>query len=115
MSIDSMNEPLAWRFITEIWRRYPSRFNLIEAHPGGGQYNCLVLMTKGKGARFGIDVNLSGSVHVHQEAFDLGDNTISYSDWLNKMMEPESSNFLNQIARDTGLDIPHPLPSSTPA
>jgi len=115
MSVNSITEALSWRFVTEIWRRYPNRFNLIEAHPGGGQYNCLVLMTKGRYSGFGIDVNRGGSVHVHRGAFGLDDETISHSNWLDKMMKLESSNFLDQISREIGIDVPQKLPTSTPA
>ena len=74
-----IDEILSWRFITEFWRRFPHDFTLIEAHPGGGMYDCLVLLTKGKDSQFAIDVNRGGgSVHIHKSAFGLGNEIISF-------------------------------------
>jgi len=105
---------MSWRFITEFWRRFPNRFYLIEAHPGGGQYDCLVLLTKGKNPKFAIDVNRGGSVHIHKNAFGLGDDITLHSDWLSRMLQPTSAEFLNEIAQEARIVPPKQLPASTP-
>ena len=59
--------------MTELWRRFPKQFDLIEAHPCSGQYDCLVLTTKTEPSEFAIDVNRGGgSVHIHKDAFGFG-------------------------------------------
>jgi len=109
-----LEEIMSWRFITEFWRRFPKRFYLIEGHPGGGQYDCLVLMTKGKNPQFAIDVNRrGGSVHIHQNAFGLGDDITLHSDWLSRMLQSPVI-FLDEIAQEVRLVPPKHLPTSTP-
>ena len=111
-----IEEIFSWRLMAEIWRRYPKQFDLIEAHPGGGQYDCLVLLTKGQKPRFAIDVNRGGgSVHIHRDALGLvGDMTL-YSDWMERMTGASPSGFLDDIANEARLVIPKKLPASTPA
>jgi hypothetical protein len=110
-----LEEIMSWRFITEFWRRFPNRFYLIEAHPGGGQYDCLVLLAKGKNPKFAIDVNRGGgSVHIHKNAFGLGDDITLHSDWLSRMLQPTPAKFLNEIAQEARLVPPKQLPASTP-
>jgi hypothetical protein len=110
-----LEEIMSWRFITEFWRRFPKHFYLIEGHPGGGQYDCLVLMTRGKNSpRFAIDVNRGGgSVHIHMNAFGLGDDMTLHSDWLSRMLQP-TPKFLDEIAQEVRLVPPKHLPTSTP-
>ena len=110
-----LEEILSWRFVTEFWRRFPQRFTLIEAHPGGGQYDCLVLMTKGQDPEFAIDVNRGGgSVHIHKKAFGLDDDMLLYSDWVDRMLRSSPDNFLEDVAHKAGLVPPNKLPTSTP-
>jgi hypothetical protein len=107
-------EIMSWRFITEFWRRFPKDFYLIEGHPGGGLYDCLVLMTRGKKPQFAIDVNREGSVHIHHNAFGLGDDMTLHSDWLSRMLQPTPAKFLDEIAQEVRLVPPKHLPTSTP-
>ena len=110
-----LEEILSWRFITEFWRRFPKSFYLIEAHPCSGQYDCLVLMTKGKNPQFAIDVNRGGgSIHIHENAFGLGDDITLHSDWLSRMLQPTPAKFLDEIAQAVRLVPPKKLPTSTP-
>ena len=110
-----LEEIMSWRLTTELWRRSPKQFDLIEAHPCTGQYDCLVLMTKGKNPTFGIDVNREGgSVHVHKDAF--GSNGMPmYSDWLSRMLDGDPTRLLDEICKEARIDVPSKLPPSTPA
>ena len=82
--IRQLEEVLSWRIVTELWRRFPSDFTLIEAHPGGGQSDCLMLVINGPVKQFAIDVNRDGgSMHICKEAFGLGDDTTLISDSVN--------------------------------
>ena len=112
-----LEEILSWRFVTEIFRRFPNKFTIIEAHPCSGQYDCLVLVLKDRNhtLNFAIDVNRGGgSVHVHQPAFGIGDNIILYADWVVKMLGSSPAKFLDKIANDARLQIPQKLPISSP-
>ena len=110
-----LEEIMSWRLMTELWRRSPKQFDLIEAHPCTGQYDCLVLMTKGENPTFGIDVNREGgSVHVHKNAF--GSNGMPmYSDWLSRMLDGDSVRLLDEICKEARIDVPSKLSPSTPA
>lgn len=53
-------EAASWRLACELCRRFPKRYHLIEYHPGGGQSDCLGLMSE-KGT---ININRCGSMHI---------------------------------------------------
>jgi hypothetical protein len=104
-----LEESLSWRLITELWRRFPDRYALIETHPGGGQYDCLSLIEFSDGLHSVLDVNRGGgSVHVH-----CGRNPQSWTDWSDRMLT-DSCDFLDEIGGAIGLESPKLLPKSTP-
>ena len=39
-------EIASWRIVSELYRRHPGKFKIIETHPGGGQYDCLSLQAE---------------------------------------------------------------------
>ena len=111
-----LEEIVSWRLMTELWRRFPNHFDLIEAHPCSGQYDCLVLMTKDGNSTFAIDVNRDGgSVHIHKNAFGLDGGMVTHSDWMNRMLGDSPKAFIDNIANETRLPQSNKLPSSTPA
>lgn len=108
-------EILSWRLVTELWRRFPLQFNLIEMHPCGGQYDCLALLIKGT-TMSAIDVNRGGgSVHIHKHAFGLAGDMAMCSDWVQRMLGPAPRRILDAIADEARLRVPKQLPVSTPA
>ncbi|HNY85931.1 MAG TPA: hypothetical protein PKN23_05490 [Candidatus Hydrogenedentes bacterium] len=111
-----LEEIVSWRFVTEFWRRFPESFDLIEAHPGGGQYDCLALLTKGENPSIAIDVNRGGgSVHIHKHALGLDGSMSMHSDWMERMLGPEPNKFLDEIAHEARLKVPKKRPASTAA
>jgi len=111
-----LEEIASWRLITELWRRFPERFDLVEAHPGGGQYDCLALLTKEQNPSVAIDVNRGGgSVHVHRDALGLDGEMAVYPDWLRRMLGPTPAGLLDDIARTARLEVPKKLAASTSA
>lgn len=103
-----LEEIISWRFVTELWRRWPKRFDLIEMHPGGGQYDCLALRTRGQDPTIAIDVNRGGSVHIHIAGARV------YSDWMERMLGRSPDLFFDEIAHETRLPVPKKRPVSTP-
>ncbi len=110
-----LEEVLSWRVMAEMCRRFPSRFHLIEAHPGGGLYDCLALLTKKPSPKFAISITRGGSLHIHKEAFGLDGGMVSYSDWLDRMLREPPQTLLDSIADETRMKIPAKLPPSQPA
>jgi len=102
-----LTEILSWRLVTELWRRFPDRFYLIETHPGGGQYDCLSLVTINGSLTSVLGVNRGGSVHVHK-----GKAPQSWSDWTDRMLD-RPQKFLDQICQAMGMTVPKKLPKTT--
>ena len=107
-------EILSWRFVAEFWRRFPRKFVLIEAHPGGGQYDCLALIKKDQNPKLDVIVNRLGSVRVSNQRLGLNDE-VSHSDWMEKMLFRSPLDFLDQVTEDARLVAPKKLPASTSA
>jgi hypothetical protein len=99
-------EILSWRIMTEIWRRVPDRYGVIEMHPGGGMYDCLTLWNTTKSSSSPLSINRGGSLNVDS----LG-STKSWPDWINRMLE-DPKDFVTEVARKAGLPEPIKLPKS---
>ncbi len=95
-------EVASWRIISELHRRYPGKFVMVETHPGGGQYDCLSLFHD---KRHVADFNRVGSFHDFngQPSLDI---------WR-LLAEEEPQAVLDQICRRLELPIPVKLPPST--
>ncbi|HEY0982936.1 MAG TPA: hypothetical protein VGE80_12465 [Schlesneria sp.] len=103
-----LEESLSWRLITELWRRFPDRYALIETHPGDGQYDCLSLVEFSDDLHSVLDINRGGgSVHVH-----CGRSPQSWAAWPDRMLA-DSCGFLDEIGAAIGLTTPEQLPKST--
>lgn len=99
-------EVASWRLISELFRRYPGKFSLIETHPGGGMYDCLTLVHN---QRHVADFNRVGCFHVT----DNQNGEPSLDIWRS-MVEEDTQNVLDQVCRRLELKIPAKLPPSTP-
>lgn len=104
-------EIASWRIVSELYRRYPGRFKVIETHPGGGLYDCLTLVD---GRTQIADFNRQGRLHVFNR-FDGNRRLIPPFDLWNKMIESvDLKDLLDNISKMMGLPIPtSSLPSST--
>lgn len=104
-----LDEALSWRLVTELWRRFPDRYCLIETHPGGGQHDCLSLIKFADGLQSVLDVNRGGGrVHVH-----VGQSPQSWQEWADRMLT-EPGQFLDEIETAIGISPLKTLPKSTP-
>ncbi len=65
--MDSVNKQLteiaSWRIVSELIRRHPEKFTVIETHPGGGQYDCLSPYSMQTKSRPSYQVELPNRLH----------------------------------------------------
>ena len=59
-------EALSWKLVSELHRRHPKKFTVIETHPGGGMYDCLCLYAVNESTSI-ASLNRAGSFQVHDE------------------------------------------------
>lgn len=98
-----VTEVASWRIVSELFRRYPGKFQLIETHPGGGMYDCLSLLLDGGHL---ADLNRAGTLHVKEKPpLDI---------WR-LMTEKSVRDVLDLICHHLQLlPVPGKLPPSTP-
>ena len=109
-------EAASWRIVSELIRRHPDRFKLIETHPGGGTYDCLSLHSKSTAKLFHIaDFNRPGSFHVfHRFGHDNDPEHIeSFEIWQRMMRTDNMKDVLDDVCSRIGLK-PRKVPPSTP-
>lgn len=107
----------SWRIVSELCRRFPGRFRIVQTHPGGGLYDCLALFEEGFNTSCETlkpiaDFNRNGRFHVHnrldgqphEEPLDL---------WPLMVEANDMKSVLDQVTRMVGLQIPSTLPFST--
>lgn len=104
---DALRLLTSWVLATEFVRRHPA-YVIVEAHPGGGLYDCLMLGERGQPARW--DVNRGGSLHIHPEPGPV----VMRSDWLAWTLEAGAGDVLSWVEQALRLTAPAKLPSSTP-
>lgn len=103
-----IRECLSWKLATEFMRRHPEYGTLIEAHPGGGQYDCLAFYRNGK---MSLAINRVGSITL------LKDGSMPPIDftqvWQRGLEESGIERVLNEMSELVRLPVPTPLPSTT--
>ncbi len=113
---EQLIENLSWRVVCEIMRRYPNRFFPVELHPGGGQYDCLVLCTED--GRQIMHFNRRGRIHIFQayrnKQWHKTDGEIEPIDYEEDMKRDVGSRALiDGICKAMGLRVPKQLPKGT--
>jgi len=105
-----LKEIASWRIVSELARRYPDKFTIIETHPGGGQYDCLSLYIKNK--IHIADFNRKGSLHIFNT---VNGKQVNYSRsiWDVIIASEDLKQILDDICSRIKLKIPAKLPSST--
>ena len=105
---------MSWRFATEFIRRFPNMFTLIQCHPGGGQYDCLSVITSDRHRKLILEVNREGGLHVFVNIRSGHPHDGSWADWLDRMCNGSAKIFLDEVTQEVGLPIPSINPPSTP-
>lgn len=106
-----LREISSWRIISELTRRFPGKFTIIETHPGGGTYDCLSLYTKKE--EHLADFNRGGTFHVFMSFDGLRKEDPCYDIWSELFKTDDYKEVLDNICRMMGLKVPKHLPSST--
>jgi hypothetical protein len=90
--METMNSQLveiaSWRLLSELHRRHPTQFTVIATHPGGGQYDCLLIFDTEQ--RHIADFNRKGSLHVF-ETFDSSNPPGAFEILINRTAMSTSS------------------------
>lgn len=105
---ESANMLVSWVLATEFVRRHPA-YRIVEAHPGGGSYDCLML--NGPDGSTQWDINRGGSIHVHAVAGGM----VSREGWLTWTLAEGTATVLAWVEQQLRLPAPAKLPASTPA
>ena len=105
-------EIASWRIISELYRRYPHTFKVIETHPGGGLYDCLSLCDTGM--RHIADFNRAGSFHVFNRFDKGGDIPDSFDIWHFMIHAEDPREVIESVSNMLGLPLPGRLPPSEP-
>ena len=115
MARQPMNHQLieiaSWRIVSELCRRYPGKFTVLETHPGGGQYDCLSLFDKKQ--KHIADFNRAGRFHV-SSSYDGVEQREPFAIWPEMMEEYDQKRVLDKVSDDLGLPIPAKLPAALP-
>ena len=105
-------EIASWRIVSELTRRYPGKVNVLETHPGGGQYNCLSLFDKKQ--KHIADFNRAGRFHVFY-SYEGVEQREPFEIWPAMMGEYDQKRVLDKVSDDLGLPIPAKLPAAVPS
>lgn len=107
----SLLEAASWRLASELSRRHPTTTRLIRCHPGGGQYDCLALLstTRDHGA---VYLNRNGTIQVDQR-FDGREPDWRPREW-DAYFRADPRRFLLNLELAAGLPSPSAVPASTP-
>ncbi len=104
-------EIASWRIVSELHRRYPDKFRVIETHPGGGLYDCLALFDDEKNHI--ADFNREGRLHIFAK-FDNSTLQGPLDIWAEMFDANNLKDTLDRISFMIGLPVPSQLPLSTP-
>ena len=100
-----LREALSWKLVSELHRRYPGKFTVIETHPGGGQYDCLTLW---KGSQAIADLNRDGGFHA-------GHRSLPWNElWPRCLYDGGIADVLDCMSEVCGFTVPSKLPSTGP-
>jgi hypothetical protein len=106
-----MNQQLieiaSWRIVTELYRRYPGEFRVIETHPGGGQYDCLSLYDERDFSNL-AHFNRGGSLFIHRTKQRMEQI------WEDLLNAPNPKAILDTICQMLGYSKVSKMPPSTP-
>lgn len=105
-------EVASWRLVSELHRRFPGRFSIIEMHPGGGTYDCLALYNSEDDVY--CMFNRPGSFAIQCPLAGPEPDKLVYPIWP-YMVTAGSRAAVDEVMRLLGETPPTKLPASTRA
>lgn len=105
----AFEEIASWRLATELMRRFPKRFKIIEMHAGGGLYDSLALISVEGSVN--VHINRGGSVVVESEGRDKRPWDAAWPQALLTAQDMRAC--VDDICEVIGWPVPDPLPSTT--
>lgn len=107
----------SWWVASEFFRRHPDH-DLIETHPGGGQYDCLTILGPGKLEQVHIDLNRAGRMHIHSgmaPRFNRTEWGIRHPvEWSTESEQADRRMIPRFIEAAVGVPAPAQTPMTTP-
>lgn len=107
----------SWWVASELLRRHPE-LELIETHPGGGQYDCLSVLNIESSGKLYIDLNRNGRMHIHSATpswFDSARWDIRYPvEWSTELEQVDRRRIPRFLEDAAGLLPPAQTPVTTP-
>ena len=107
----------SWWVASELLRRHPE-LELIETHPGGGQYDCLSVLSIQSSEKLHIDLNRNGRMHIHSGTPSWFDSTrwdIRYPvEWSVELEQEDRRQIPRFLEEAAGLLPPAQTPATTP-
>jgi hypothetical protein len=106
-------EAASWSVANELVRAFPD-WRIFHTHPGGGQYDCLLLVDHADPPSVRININRHGSIHAQAVASDGEQIGSSDSDWLQSLVRGMRPRDLAcNVAQSVGLKWPGSTPATT--
>ena len=107
-----LKESASWSLASEFLRAFPT-WRVFHTHPGGGQYDCLLLVDRVDSPLVRIDINRHGSIHAHVTT--PGSEQVGYSDsdWFESLIGGTPPRDLAQgVCRSVGIQWPERAPAT---
>jgi hypothetical protein len=92
-------------------RRHPSTTRILHTQPGGGQYDCLTIVSA-TGDEGHIDLNRNGRIHLVQRFDGRPGNESEPIEWDDYLLA-DPRTFVDDLERAIGLPTPPHVPPST--
>lgn len=107
----------SWWVASELLRRHPE-LQIVETHPGGGQYDCLAIIGEQSPDELHIDLNRAGRMHVHTliaSRFDRTQWGIEHPiEWSTELDQADRRLIPRYLEDAVGLAAPTQTPITTP-
>lgn len=108
-----VKEAASWSLASELLRAFPT-WRVVHTHPGGGQYDCLLLVDRVDMPTIRININRRGSIHAQVMKSDGEQHGYSDSDWFATLIGGTPPRDLAQhVCRSVGIQWPASSPATT--
>lgn len=104
----SLKESLSWEISSQLVRRHPEELMLAELQPGGGQYDCMTIVSlRGEEMSF---MNRISKGHINVALRDTLDDR---PNWTQVLLADDRRTVVELIERHMGLVAPQETPLTT--